>query len=192
MASADLTVPECPVENPALDPESATWVRGLGGSGPAYNEAVARLHELLLRVARGEVRRRRGQLAIAGPELDDLAHQAAADAVVGVTAKIAKFRGESRFTTWACKFAIFEVSTKIGRHFWQKPTVPMDAEDWDRLPDRFGLDPGAVAKLRDVVAALHRAADEELTDHQRRIFVAIVLSGPLCFLLAQAAHLPPR
>jgi len=66
----------------------------------------------------------------------------------------------------------------------------MDAEDWDRLPDRFGLDPGAVAKLRDVVAALHRAADEELTDHQRRIFVAIVLSGPLCFLLAQAAHLP--
>ena len=93
MASGDLTVPECPVENPALDPESATWVRGLGGSGPAYNEAVARLHELQLRVARGEVRRRRGQLAIAGPELHDLAHQAAADAVVGVTAKIAQFRG---------------------------------------------------------------------------------------------------
>jgi RNA polymerase sigma-70 factor, ECF subfamily len=71
----------------------------------------------------------------------------------------------------------------------------MDAEDWDRLPDRFGLDPGVVdprvvAKLRDVVAALHRAVDDELTDHQRRIFVAIVLSGPLCFLLAQAAHLP--
>jgi RNA polymerase sigma-70 factor (ECF subfamily) len=68
----------------------------------------------------------------------------------------------------------------------------MDAEDWDRLPDRFGLDAGAVAKLRDVVAALHRAVDDELTDHQRRIFVPIVLSGPLCFLLAQAAHLPPR
>lgn len=105
------------------------------------------------------------------------------------------FRGESRFTTWACKFAIFEVSTKSGRLFWKKPTVPMDAEDWDRLPDRFGLDPGVVdpgvvAKLRDVVAALHRAVDDELTDHQRRIFVAIVLSGPLCFLLAQAAHLP--
>lgn len=90
MASADLTVPECPVENPALDPESATWVRGWGGSGPAYDEAVVRLHELLLRVARGEVRRRRGQMAIAGPELDDLAHQAVADALVGVTAKIAR------------------------------------------------------------------------------------------------------
>jgi DNA-directed RNA polymerase specialized sigma24 family protein len=128
-------------------------------------------------VARGEVRRRSGQLRIAGPELDDLAHQAAADAVVGVTTKVAQFRGESRFTTWACKFAIFEVSTKIGRHFWQKPTVSMDDQDWDRLPDRFGLDPGRVAEWRDVIAALHRAVDDELTDRQRRIFVAIVLNG---------------
>ena len=174
MASADLTTPESLTSDGVLDPESAAWVQGLGGSGPEHDEAVARLHELLLRVARGEVRRRRGQLRIAGPELDDLAHQAAADAVVGVVAKVAQFRGESRFTTWACKFAIFEVSTKIGRHFWQQPTVPMDAEDWDRLPDRFGLDPARVAEWRDVVAALRRAVDDELTDHQRRIFVAIV------------------
>jgi RNA polymerase sigma-70 factor, ECF subfamily len=185
VASANSTVPECPVENPALDPESAAWVQGLSDSGPTYDETVARLHELLLRVARGEVRRRNGQLPIAGPELDDLAHQAAADAVIGITAKVAEFHGESRFTTWACKFAIFEVSTKIGRHFWQKPTSHMDAEDWDRLPDRFGLDPGRIAEWRDVVAALHRAVDDELTDRQRRIFVAIVLNGvPLDALVA--------
>jgi RNA polymerase sigma-70 factor (ECF subfamily) len=138
---------------------------------------VTRLHELLLRVARSEVRRRRGPLPIGGPELDDLAHQAAADAVIGVVDKVAQFRGESRFTTWACKFAIYEVSTKVGRHFWQKPTTPMDAEEWDRLPDRFGLDPARVAEWSEVVAALHRAVDEELTEHQRRIFVAIVLNG---------------
>jgi RNA polymerase sigma-70 factor (ECF subfamily) len=186
VVSADLTVPERFAGELALDPESTAWVRGLGGSGPAHDETVVRLHELLLRVARGEVRRRSGQLPIAGPELDDLAHQAAADAVVGVVAKVAQFRGESRFTTWACKFAIFEVSAKIGRHFWQKPTVPMDAEDWDRLPDRFGLDPARVAEWRDVVAALHRAVDDELTDHQRRIFVAIVINGtPLDALVVE-------
>jgi RNA polymerase sigma-70 factor, ECF subfamily len=177
VASADPTASECLAGERALDAESTAWVRGLGGSGPAYDETVTRLHELLLRVARGEVRRRRGQLPIAGPELDDLAHQAAADAVIGVVGKVAQFRGESRFTTWACKFAIYEVSTKLGRHFWQKPTAPMDAEDWDRLPDRFGLDPARVAEWRDVVAALHRAVDEELTERQRRIFVAIVLNG---------------
>jgi RNA polymerase sigma-70 factor (ECF subfamily) len=149
-------------------------------------EAVARLHDLLLRVARSEARRRRGQLRIVGPELDDLAHQAAADAVVAVVSKVGEFRGESRFTTWAYKFAIFEVSTKLGRHFWQRPTAAMDAEDWDRLPDSFGLDPARVAEWRDVVAALRRAVEEELTDHQRRIFVAIVLNGiPLDAVVAE-------
>src|ERR1700761_4658027 len=168
------------------DDDSGAWLRGLHADGAAYDETVARLHELLLRVARAEVHRRRAQLPLAGPELDDLAHQAAAGAVMGVVRKIAEFRGESRFTTWAYKFAIFEVSTKIGRHFWQRPTVPMDSEDWDRLPDRFGLDPARAAEWGDVVAALRRAVDDELTEHQRRIFVAIVLNGvPLDALVVE-------
>jgi RNA polymerase sigma-70 factor, ECF subfamily len=177
VASADLRVPEYPVTHPGLDPDSAMWVQGLGGSGPSHEETVARLHELLLRVARAEVRRRSAQWSVGGPELDDLAHQAASDALIALMAKVSEFRGESRFTTWACKFAIFEVSSKIGRHFWQRPTVSMDAEDWDRLPDRFGMDPARVAEWGDVVAALHRAVDGELSDLQRRIFVAIVLNG---------------
>lgn len=96
--------------------------------------AVVRLHELLLRICRREAWRRSAHLRIAGPELGDVTHQAAADALVAVTAKIGQFRGESRFTTWAYKFVIFEVSTKIGRHVWRRPTVAMDTEDLDRLP----------------------------------------------------------
>jgi RNA polymerase sigma-70 factor, ECF subfamily len=106
----------------------------MGVGVPAVYRAVPGEQALLLRVARAEVRRRGGQLRISGPELDDLAHQAAADAVVAIIAKIGEFRGESRFTTWAYKFVIFEVSGKIGRHFWRQPQVPMDTADWDRLP----------------------------------------------------------
>ena len=83
--------------------------------------------------------------------------------MVAITAKLGQFRGESRFTTWAYKFVIFEVSTKLGRHFWRNPTVAMDAEAWDRLPDRFGLDPARASEWRDLMAALHRAVDEVLT-----------------------------
>jgi RNA polymerase sigma-70 factor (ECF subfamily) len=101
-----------------------------------------------VRVARAETRRRGGQLRVSGPELDDLAHQAAADAVVVIIAKVGEFRGESRFATWAYKFVIFEVSGKIGRHFWRQPQVPMDTADWDRLRDRFGLDPARVRMAR--------------------------------------------
>jgi RNA polymerase sigma-70 factor, ECF subfamily len=52
----------------------------------------------------------------------------------------------------------------------------MHAENWDRLPDRFGFDPALEAEWRDLLAALHRAVDEELTPGQRAIFVAIVLN----------------
>ena len=149
----------------------------LAGTGPAREAALARLHEMLVRIARGEVGRRAPRLQLSGPELDDLAHQAAADALIAVTGKLGQFRGESRFTTWACKFVIFEVSAKIGRHFWRHPAVPLGAEDWDRLPARFGLDPAQEAEWRDLLAALRRAVDEELTARQRQVFVAIVLNG---------------
>ncbi|HEY4450397.1 MAG TPA: sigma-70 family RNA polymerase sigma factor [Solirubrobacteraceae bacterium] len=159
------------------DRESTEWLRSLASAGPLKEAAVARLHELLLKAARSEVNRRRSRLGLAGPELDDIAHQAAADALMAITAKLGEFRGESRFTTWAYKFVILEVSTKIGRHFWRRRTVAMDAEDWERLPDRFGLDPAAKAEWHDLLAALRRAVDDVLSAHQRRIFVAIVIAG---------------
>jgi len=160
-----------------LDAESAEWQRELAGTGPRREEALARLHGLLLRIARGEVARRGPRLRLTGPELDDLAYQAAADALVAITGKLGQFRGESRFTTWAYKFVMFEVSAKIGRHFWRHPSVRLDAEDWERLPDRFGFDPAREAEWRDLLAALHRAVDQELTARQRRVFVALVLNA---------------
>jgi len=159
-----------------LDADSAGWLDDLTAEGARREAGLARLHELLTRAARREVRRRAPRLGIAGPELDDLAHQAASDAMLAVLAKLATFRGESRFTTWAYAFVMFEVSTKVGRHFWRHPAVPMDAEDWDRLPDRFGLDPQREAEWGAVVAGVRRAVDEVLTPHQRRVFVAIVLN----------------
>ena len=158
------------------DPESAEWLRKLGRGGRERHEALTRLHELLLRVARSELRRRNTLLRITGPELDDLAFQAAGDAVTAINGKLAAFRGESRFTTWAYMIVVREVSNKLGRHFWQHPEVPFDAENWDRLPDAFCIRPDLEAETRDLVAALRRAVDEQLTERQRRLFVALVLN----------------
>jgi RNA polymerase sigma-70 factor, ECF subfamily len=175
--AGDHSVRKAGVVPAGLDAESAAWVRALAGAGPRREAALARLHELLVRVARGEAARRGPRLAITGPELDDLAYQAAADALVAITGKLGQFRGESRFTTWACKFVIFEVSVKIGRHFWRHRAVPLDAGDWERLPARFGCDPARQAEWGDLFAALRRAVDTELTPRQREVFVAIVLDG---------------
>ena len=68
---------------------------------PAAGGGAGRLHEMLLRIAQREARRRGPRMLIAGPELEDLAYQAAADALMAITAKLSQFRGESRFSTWA-------------------------------------------------------------------------------------------
>jgi RNA polymerase sigma-70 factor (ECF subfamily) len=166
-----------PASAARLDPESAAWLGALAGTGPQREAALTRLHEMLVRIARAECRRRGPRLQITGPELDDLAYQAAADAVMVITRKIGQFRGESRFTTWAYKCVILEVSAKIGRHFWRNPPVPLDAEDWDKLPDRFGFDPAHQAEWQDLLAALRRAVDTELSPRQRQVFVAIMVNA---------------
>jgi RNA polymerase sigma-70 factor, ECF subfamily len=162
---------------PPVRSDTDAWLSDLRRTDAAGDEAIARLHDLLLRVTRNEVRRRSGVLRITGPELDDLAQQAADDATVLILGKLDQFRGESRFTTWAYRFAVLEVSTKIGRHFWRNPDASMDAEDWDRLPDQLGFDPADQAQWHDLVAAVRHAVKNELTDHQRQVFVAIVLNG---------------
>jgi RNA polymerase sigma-70 factor (ECF subfamily) len=134
------------------------------------------LHERLLRVTRGEVARRRGRLPFGGPELDDLADQAADDALVAILAKLDGFRGESLFTTWAARFAILEVSNKVSRHFWRTAGVRLDSEAWDRVPDRFGLGPGQEAESHELLAALGTAVVAELTPRQRHVFEALVLN----------------
>jgi RNA polymerase sigma-70 factor, ECF subfamily len=157
------------------EPESSDWVRALQTPGPDLDAATELLYGMLVGVAHAEVRRRSGQLRITGPEADDLAHQAAGDALMAISAKLAQFRGESRFTTWAYKFVILEVATKVGRHFWRAAGAHLEVAEWDRIPDHFDLGPSEASELRDLVGALRRGIERELTAHQRRVFVAVVV-----------------
>jgi len=95
--------------------DSSAWISAL--RDPVERDrAIARLHELLLRAARFEVSRRRAALAhVRGEELDDLALQAADDALVAVLGKLDDYRGASRFTTWAYKFALLEAGVRLRR-----------------------------------------------------------------------------
>jgi RNA polymerase sigma-70 factor (ECF subfamily) len=169
-----------------LDEESAGWLRRLDAAGGERQAAERELHARLVRIALAEVRRRSASTPVTGPELDDVAHQAADDAMLAILAKLRDFRGESRFITWAYRFVILEVSSKLGRHFWRNPPVALDAGQWERLPDRLGIDPERRAESAGMLAEVRRVVDEELTSHQRRVFVAIVIDGiPLDALAAR-------
>jgi RNA polymerase sigma-70 factor (ECF subfamily) len=149
-------------------------------------EAERELYARLVRIALAEVNRRSGSTPVTGQELTDVAHQAAGDAMLAILAKLADFRGESRFITWAYRFVILEVSSKLGRHYWRNPPVALDTGQWERLPDRLGVDPQRHAEAAGILAEVRRVVDDELTPHQRRVFVAIVVDGiPLDALAAR-------
>jgi RNA polymerase sigma-70 factor, ECF subfamily len=158
------------------DPTSRRWVQQLRRDHPRHEQSVATLHDLLRRGALHELHRRRAQLpALAGPELDDVAQQCADDALLNILARIDDFKGLSRFTTWAYKFAIFEVSSKLARHAWQRHPPSEDLEPAE-LPDALAPRPGERAERREQLVALRKAIEADLTPRQRQVFVAIALN----------------
>jgi RNA polymerase sigma-70 factor, ECF subfamily len=160
-----------------LDAASRRWVEQLRPDHPRYEQAVGKLHDVLQRAALRELFRRRGQLAsLAGPEFDDVAQQCADDAMMNILARVDQFRGRSRFTTWAYKFVIFEVSSKVAQHAWRRHPPSSEEPAWDRLPDPAARRPGEQAERREQLRVLKQAIDDVLTPRQREVFVAIALN----------------
>jgi RNA polymerase sigma-70 factor (ECF subfamily) len=168
-----------------FDPESTGWLESLRAEPPARDAAIAELHALLLRAARFEVARRRRAIGRwDGDDLDDLALQSADDALVAVLAKLDQFRGQSRFTTWAFKFALLEASVKMRRRPWQGRELPLEPEQWPRIADAIAS-PAADAEQAELLGAVRRAIDEELTPHQREVLVAVALNDVPIDVLAE-------
>lgn len=158
-----------------LDPESRRWLAQLHADGAVRDAAIARLHALLVREARYEVRRRTVVLAHpSGRDLEDLAVQAADDALIAVLAKLDDFRGEALFTTWARRFAALEVPGEIRRRLGHARELPHEGDGW--LAERPGSeDPVQLAEARELARTVGRLIADELTVHQRDVLVAMAV-----------------
>jgi RNA polymerase sigma-70 factor (ECF subfamily) len=156
---------------------SEEWLAALRADGPARRDAMADLHALLLRAARFELRRRRSALGqVRGEELEDLAVQAADDALVAVLAKLAGYRGASRFTTWVYKFALLEAGVKLRRRAWQGREVVLEPEVWPTFADP-SSSAHELLERRELLSVLREAVEKTLTPHQRAVFVSLALNG---------------
>ncbi|HEY7630196.1 MAG TPA: RNA polymerase sigma factor [Thermoleophilaceae bacterium] len=164
-------------------PESDEWLASLTAGGREQEDATERLHGLLLRAARFEVGRRRSALDSA-VDVEQLAADAAHDALMKVLAKLDTFRGESRFTTWVYKFALLEAATKVRRRSWRDREVALDPEAWTRMPV-LEEGPAGQAETSELMDAVRRGIQEVLTPHQRVVLVSVTLEGVPIDVLAE-------
>ena len=149
----------------------------LAGRGAQREAALARLHEMLLRIAQRECRRRGPRLRITGPELEDLAYQAAADALVAITRKLGQFQGRKPVHHLG-------VQVRHPRGVGQDRAALLAASG--RAAGRRGLGPAAgPVRVRAraggrVAGPARRAAPRRghrLSPRQRHVFVAIVVNA---------------
>jgi RNA polymerase sigma-70 factor, ECF subfamily len=167
------------------DADSQAWVAALRSAGHGYDQAVARLHALLLRGARFEVNRRRGAVPrLSQGDIDDLAVQAADDALVAVLAKLPTYRGASRFTTWVYKFALYEAAVKVRRRGWQNRELPLEPDSWPAAAEHH-RGPEAHVETGELLGAVREAVDRVLTPHQREVLVALAINGVPVDVLAE-------
>ena len=184
-SKTDLSVAVEPQPRPLLDEESRGWLADLHSEGHTREEAIARLHALLLRAARFECARRRPTLPhLRGNDLDDIANQAADDALVSVVARLDDFRGASRFTTWAYKFALLEAAVKLRKRSWQGREVPLEPETWGLFTSA-EIEPDDEVEQSELLTAVKDAIADVLTPHQRRVLVALALNGVPIDVLAE-------
>ncbi|MEO8968179.1 MAG: sigma-70 family RNA polymerase sigma factor, partial [Solirubrobacteraceae bacterium] len=109
-------------------------------------------------------------------DLDDLAVQAASDALMMVLRKLGEYRGDSQFWTWARRFAQLEAPVSIRRRLGHDHLAPADASPELFEPVADDCSPPELAEQR---LLLRRVTDliAQLTQRQRTVVVAIAING---------------
>ncbi len=156
------------------------WLRELRTPGPLQNAAIADLRAFLLRAAFYSLYRSRSNLAhLDRAAIEQLAEDTAQEALLAVLNHLDAFRSESKFTTWAYKFAINYALVAARRERWKN--VSLDAMLDHTLPDAFqddhaSVQPEHAAEQTEAWTVIREIIDQELTERQRQALEAVVFA----------------
>ena len=159
---------------------NAEWLSELESSGEKQAAAIADLRDYLLRAALYSLSRSHGDLAHLAPaEIAQLAEDCAQDALLAILKHLREFRGDSKFTTWAYKFAVNIALVAARREGWKRVSLDQlldspDLPEWPIRDERMAIDPDRTALQSEVWAAMRQAIDRDLTERQRQVLKAMV------------------
>ncbi len=169
---------------------SDDWLRALDAPEPIRRDAIASLHKLLLDAASLEVRRRRR----ATPYLQEdgaigIALASAKDALATVLSRLEDYAGQSRFITWASKFALREAAVQMRRQAWRGRTVPVDAAG-AAVAREILAGPAGGEKQTSALYALGQGIDDVLTPRENAVLLATSVRDVPIDVLAERLRFP--
>ena len=161
---------------------NAEWLVALKADGAPQTTALSDLRAYMLRASRYALSRQQHALRLASTDIDQLAEDAAQDALSSLLEHLDDFRGESQFTTWAYTFAVNAALVAARRERWGR--VPLERLlDEPDLVGRLGGGTGALpdpqrrALQSEMLTALRDAIEAHLTPRQRQALTAVVFEG---------------
>ncbi len=158
------------------------WLDDLNAGGAAQEAAIADLRNVLLRAALFFFSRNPSDLAgLSHDEALQQAEDCAQDALLAVMRHLADFRGDSKFSTWAYKFAINIALTAARRERWKG--VSLDAlsdteedvfSEWAAQDKSEGTAPEQSAMQDELRRIIRSVIDHDLTEKQREVLRLMV------------------
>jgi len=155
---------------------NSEWISALRGPDP--DQAISDLRELLVRGLRYSLSSR------VQHNLDMLVEDFAQDAILRILDKLDTFRGDSRFITWSQKIAIRVAFSELRRQRWKdiaiQDLMPADEFDADFTPmvlSDQGPTPEQQTTQKSMIDLVMRLIQEELTDRQREVIMAVMVGG---------------
>ena len=169
---------------------NAECLAALRSQGPERDRAFADLRISLLRGVLIYLRRHRNKLQLDRNELVQLAEACAEEALVITETKLGTFRGDSRFTTWACRVAIKVAAGELHFLFREELTLD-DADTRLELFTHLPATSGAPVADREMIETLNHLIPELLTDQQQRV-LALQIQGIPLEVIAERFNTNPK
>jgi len=160
------------------------WLHDLNASGALQEAAIADLRDLLLRAALYFFSRNLGDFrGLSRDEITERAEDCAQDALIAVLNHLSDFRGDSKFSTWAYKFAINMAMMSARRERWKGVSLDELASsdesnffEWMLQDKAEGIAPEQSAMQAEVRGILQEVIAHDLTDKQRRVLALMVFN----------------
>jgi RNA polymerase sigma-70 factor, ECF subfamily len=160
------------------------WLQALSEEhSEVKNQALGELRDYLLRSVLVYLSMHRNELLSWNrQEVYELAEDLAQDALIKILQNLESFRGESKFTTWAYRFAVNTAATELRRQRYRDLSLDHLLEEEGYLfasilagQQSESLD--RQVEQRNYIDLLRELIHEELTEHQRAAIIGIYLRG---------------